>query len=92
VANETSGLDVVNVASGAVSSVSFGTAGYGLGITPDGTQLYVLLPAVGQVRVLDRASRAAVKTLFVGGVPRNVTFASDGKALLANEQAIVFIQ
>jgi YVTN family beta-propeller protein len=92
VANEISGLDVVNVASGAVSSLSFGTAAYGLGITPDGTQLYVLLPVLGQVRVLERASRAAVKTLLVGGIPRNVTFASDGTALVANEEAIVFIQ
>ena len=32
VANELSGLDVVNVASGAVTSISFGTAGYGLGL------------------------------------------------------------
>jgi YVTN family beta-propeller protein len=92
VANEVSGLDVVNVASGAVTSISFGTAGYGLGLTPDGTQLYVLLPGTGEVRVLDRVSRAAVKTLLVGGTPRNVVFASDGTALVANEQAIVFIQ
>jgi YVTN family beta-propeller protein len=92
VANEVSGLDVVNVASGAVTSISFGTAGYGLGLTPDGTQLYVLLPGTGEVRVLDRVSRAAVKTLLVGGTPRNVVFASDGTALVANEQAIIFIQ
>lgn len=92
VANEVSGLDVVDVATGTVTSTSFGTAGYGLGLTPDGTQLYVLLPATGQVRVLDRASRAPVKTLFVGGTPRNVAFAADGTALVANEQAIVFIQ
>jgi YVTN family beta-propeller protein len=91
VANEVSGLDVVNVASGGVSSISFATAGYGLGLTPDGTQLYVLLPATGEVRVLDRISRAAIKTLLVGGTPRNVVFASDGTALVANEQAIVFI-
>ena len=92
VANEVSGLDVVNVASGAVTSISFGTAGYGLGLTPNGTQLYVLLPGTGEVRVLDRVSRAAVKTLLVGGTPRNVVFASDGTALVANEQAIIFIQ
>ena len=55
VANEVSGLDVVNVASGAVSSISFGTAAYGLGLTPGGTQLYVLLPGPGEMRVLDRA-------------------------------------
>ena len=92
VANEFSGLDVVNVATGAVSSVSFGTAGYGLGLTPDGTQLYVLLPAAGEVRVLERVSRTLVKRIFVGGVPRNVTFAADGAALVANEVAIVFIE
>jgi YVTN family beta-propeller protein len=91
VANETSGLNVINVASGAVTSTSFGTAAYGLGLTPDGGYLYVLLP-LGQLRVLDRATRAPVKTLFVGGTPRNVVFAADGTtALLANEQAIVFI-
>jgi len=65
---------------------------YGLGLTPNGTQLYVLLPGTGEVRVLDRVSRAAVKTLLVGGTPRNVVFASDGTALVANEQAIIFIQ
>jgi YVTN family beta-propeller protein len=92
VANEVSGLNVVDVASGAVTSVSFGTAAYGLGLTPDGSQLYVLLPDVGHVRLLDRVSRAPIKTLFVGGIPRNVVFASDGTALVANEQAIVFIQ
>jgi DNA-binding beta-propeller fold protein YncE len=92
VANEVSGLDVVNVSSGAVTSISFGTPGYGLGLTPDGTQLYVLLPEAGEVRVLDRVSRGQVKTLFTGGVPRNVAFASDGRALVTNEEAIVFIE
>jgi hypothetical protein len=31
-------------------------------------------------------------TLPIGGTPRNVVFASDGTALVANEQAIVFIK
>jgi YVTN family beta-propeller protein len=92
VANEVNGLDVIDVASGTVSSISFATPGYGVGLTPDGTQLYVLLPEAGQVRVLDRATRAPVKTIAVGGIPRNVVFASDGTALVANEQAIVFIK
>jgi YVTN family beta-propeller protein len=92
VANETSGLDVVNVASGAVTSTSFGTAAYGLGLTPDGGYLYVLLPGVGELRVVNRITRAPVKTLFIGGTPRNVVFAADGTtALIANEQAIVFV-
>lgn len=92
VANEVSGLDVVDVASGTVNSISFGTAAYGLGLTPDGAQIYILLPQMGEVRVLNRASRTAVKTLPIGGTPRNVVFASDGTALVANEQAIIFVK
>ena len=93
VANEGSGLDVVNLESGEVTSVSFGTAAYGLGLTPDGEQLYVLLPQAGEVRILDRATLATIRTLFVGGTPRNVTFDSRGTtALVTTEQAVVFIR
>lgn len=93
VANEQSGLDVVDLESGEVTSVSFGTAAYGLGLTPDGEQLYLLLPAAGEVRILNRATLATIRTLFVGGTPRNVTFDSRGKtALVTTEQAVVFIQ
>jgi YVTN family beta-propeller protein len=92
VANEISGLNVVNVASGAVSSTSFGTAAYGLGVTPGGDQLYVTLPQAGELRVLTRTTRALVKKLAIGGTPRNVAFATDGTALVTNEQAVVFIR
>jgi YVTN family beta-propeller protein len=92
VANEVSGLNVVNVASGAVSRTSFGTAAYGLGLSPSGSRLYVLLPQAGEVRVLNRATRTLVKKLSIGGTPRNVAFASDGTALVTNEQAVVFIK
>jgi YVTN family beta-propeller protein len=93
VANEATGLDIVNVASGAITSIGFGTAGYGLGLTPDGAHLYVLLPDAGEVRVLDRATRAPLKTIVVGGRPRNVAFTRDGRtALVATEEAVVFIK
>jgi len=93
VANEVSGMDVVNVETGNVASVSFGTAGYGLGMTPDGAQLYVLLPQAGEVRVLDRATRAPVKTIVVGGTPRNVAFGARGAvAIVTNEEAVVFVK
>jgi YVTN family beta-propeller protein len=92
VANEVSGLDVVNVSSGAVTSTSFGTAGYGVGLTPGGNRLYVTLPQAGEVRVLNRTTRALVKKLFIGGTPRNVAFGSQGTALVTNEEAVVFIQ
>jgi YVTN family beta-propeller protein len=92
VANEVSGLDVVGVASGAVSSTSFGTAAYGLGLNPRSGQLYVTLPQAGEVRVLNRATLTPVKTLHIGGTPRNVAFASDGTTLVTNEQAVVFMR
>jgi DNA-binding beta-propeller fold protein YncE len=92
VANEQSGLNVVDVESGTVTSLSFGTAAYGLGLTPDAEQLYVLLPAAGEVRILDRATRAPIKALWVGGTPRNITFDSRGTtALVTTEEAVVFI-
>lgn len=92
VANEISGLNVVNVASGNVASVSLGSAGYGLGMTPDGAQLYVLLPDAGEVRVLERMTRSPVRTITVGGRPRNVAFDAGGRtALVANEQAVIHI-
>jgi YVTN family beta-propeller protein len=93
VANEVTGLDVVNLASGSINSISFGAAGYGLGLTPDGAQLYVLLPLVGEVRVLDRSTRTPLKTLLVGGIPRNVVFTADGRTgLVATEEAVVFVR
>jgi len=93
VANEASGLNVINVASGQITSVSFGTAGYGVGMTPDGAQLYVMLPDAGEVRILDRTTRALVKTLTIGGRPRNVAFTKKGDAaLVTNEQSVTFIK
>jgi YVTN family beta-propeller protein len=93
VANEQAGLNVMDVESGAVTSVPFGSAAYGLGLTPDGEQLYVLLPGAGEVRILDRATRAPIKALWVGGTPRNITFDSRGTtALVTTEEAVVFIE
>src|SRR3954470_1469462 len=92
VANEVSGLNVVVVTSGAMSSTSFGTAAYGLGLNPRSGQLYVTLPETGEVRVLTRATLTPVKTLHIGGTPRNVAFASDGTTLVTNEEAVVFIK
>ncbi len=93
VANEQAGLNVVDVESGAVTSLPFGTAAYGLGLTPDGEQLYLLLPRAAEVRILDRATRAPIKTIWVGGTPRNVTFDPLGTtALVTTEEAVVFIR
>jgi DNA-binding beta-propeller fold protein YncE len=93
VANETAGLNVVNIESGIVNAISFGTAAYGLGLTPDGEQLYVLLPATGEVQILDRVSLTPIKRIAIGGTPRNIVFDSHGTtALITTETAVVFIR
>lgn len=93
VANEVSGLDVVDVETGEFESIDFGTAGYGLGMTPDGAHLYVLLAQAGAVVVLDRESLEPVTTLETGGIPRNVTFDAAGEtAIIATEESVVFVK
>lgn len=93
VANEANALNVVRVPSGATARIDLGTPAYGLAVTPDGKQLYVSLSEAGTVRVLDRATRREVRTILVGGTPRSVAFDASGEtALVANEQAVVFIR
>lgn len=92
IANEVSGLDVLFLQSGKVRSYGFGGPAYGLGITPDGEQLYVLLSA-GEVRILDRATLAPIKTITVGAPARNVAFDRRGTtALVTNEASVTFIR
>ncbi|HWZ28209.1 MAG TPA: YncE family protein [Gemmatimonadales bacterium] len=80
-ANESQGLDAVTIATGAVTTVSGLTAGYGLGETPDGAQLWVTSPLEGRVYIVDRATLTLGTTVELGGtvVPRNVAFTADGK-------------
>lgn len=93
VANEQTGLDVVNTSTGEVIHRDLGTMGYGLALTPDGTQLYLALPLTGEVRILDRATLAVVKSLTIGGLPRNVTFDRSGQtAIVTNEESVTFIK
>jgi YVTN family beta-propeller protein len=93
VANERTGLNVVNVESGIVNSLSFGTAAYGLGLTPDAEQLYVLLPGAGEVQILNRTTLTPIKRLPVLGMPRNIAFDAGGTtALITTEAAVVFVR
>lgn len=60
--------------------------GFALAITPDGKQVYVGMRSAGMVRVYDRATRAVVKDIATGGVPRRIAFSADGTwAVIANE-------
>ena len=53
-------------------------SGYGLGITPDGAQLYLTDPLSGRVAIIAQKSLATVQILTLGGQPRNVAFDATG--------------
>ncbi len=92
VAQESGGLTIVNLATGAQTSVSLQTAGFGLALSPDGAQLYIAASQQGQVFVVDRISRTIVKTINTGGEPRRVAFDASGKtAAVANDDGWVDI-
>jgi len=61
-------------------------------MTPDGAQLYVTDPIGGNIRVVNRVTRALVTTLAVGGRPRNVAFNKGGSAgFITNENDFVTV-
>ncbi|MFI5213565.1 MAG: hypothetical protein ACHQU8_03410 [Gemmatimonadales bacterium] len=95
VANESGALDVVDIATGTVTTpVNFGAGAFGLALTPDGTQLYATLWTVGAVTIVDRATLTIVKTISTGGTPRRVAFSPDGlTAVVASEAgSVIFIR
>jgi len=78
-ANEDHGLDVVSVATGTATTVAGIDAGYGLGLTPDGEELWVTSPTEARVYIVDRQSAAVATTVqLAGAMPRNVAFSADG--------------
>ena len=94
-ANEDSGLSVVDLATGAVlPSVNPMGSGYGLGLTPDGAQLYLTEPSSGRLAIIDRASLQTVSIVIVGGAPRNVAFSADGTTgvVTDGDGRVLFIQ
>jgi len=50
-------------------------------LSPDGARLYVLCQQSEEVRVLDAASYAVIKTIAVGRAPRGFSFSPDGARL-----------
>ena len=50
-------------------------------LSPDGARLYVLCQQSEEVRVLDAASYAVIKTIAVGRVPRGFSLSPDGARL-----------
>ncbi len=50
-------------------------------VSPDGTRLYVLCQGSDEVRVLNAATGAVLRTIPVGHLPRGFSFSADGKRL-----------
>ncbi|HEV8123341.1 MAG TPA: YncE family protein [Gemmatimonadales bacterium] len=91
IANETLGLDIWSLKTRTrITTVPM--QAYGLGMTPDGVHLYVTDPLGGNIRVVNRVTRALVTTLSVGGTPRNVAFNKGGSAaFITNEVDFVTV-
>jgi adhesin/invasin len=79
VVSENGGLEIFGLASEAHEVVALGCGGYGLGITPDNTHLYVSCSAgESGLRIIDRASRTEVDALELPGVGRRIAVAPNG--------------
>jgi len=92
VANELSNvLHIIDLGSGAVTNVALSSGGEGISLGSDG-KLYIGEVFAGLVQVVDPATRTVVRTVTVGGVPREVaTDAARGRVLVANESGWVDI-
>jgi YVTN family beta-propeller protein len=90
VANEMSGLvQIITLSSGTIDSVALSSGGEGIALGGDG-KLYVGEVFAGRVQVVDPATRTVVRTITVGGTPKEV--ASDPKrnrVLVTNEDGWV---
>jgi YVTN family beta-propeller protein len=49
--------------------------------SPDGARLYILCQQSGEVRVLNAATNAPIKTVVVGHIPRGFSLSADGSRL-----------
>jgi hypothetical protein len=88
VANENGYLDVLNPSTlQSVRRVLLpGLSPFGLGVTPDGAQIYVTSPVTGQLVIADRRPDGPYQVLPVGGIPRRIAFDATGStAVISNE-------
>ena len=95
VVNENGNLEIYNLQTGArAATVFLGGQPFGLAMTADHLQLYVSQMSAGTVSVVDRQTRAVVKVIPTGGIPRHISFSFDGgTAIITNESHYVtFVQ
>jgi YVTN family beta-propeller protein len=78
-------LDPTSLATKAIIPLT-GAAPFDLAVSPDNAQLYVVSAQTQRLTIIDRATRAVVKTITLNGIPRRVAFDPRGdKAYVSNE-------
>jgi len=92
VANEDGWVDEITLATGAIATslpIAGGLYGYGpfgLALSPNGT-IIAVSTGVGAIHFLDAGTLAILRTVQTGGVPRRISFRSDGARLLVANEA-----
>jgi YVTN family beta-propeller protein len=72
--------------------IRLSAGGFGIALTPDEAQIWITLPAAGQVIVVDRASRTVVAEVAPGGTPRRLAFNRSGDtAIIADEAGAIHL-
>ncbi len=86
VANEAGWLDIRNLTTGARTDSLPIPSAFGLGVTPDGAQVWVTQSGMGRVAIVNAATAAIVDSALTLGAPRHIAFSPSGDAaLVANE-------
>ena len=86
VANEVSNvLHIITLSSGAITNVPLSSGGEGIALGSDG-KLYIGEVFAGFIEVVNPVTRTVVRTINVGGTPREVAAdAARNQVLVANE-------
>jgi hypothetical protein len=88
IADEGDNLQIWNLTTNQLKETVPGAGGFGLGLSPDGKFIYTAQG--GQVRIIDRVSRAVLRTVLTGGTPRRIAFDPvTGTAVISNESGWV---
>jgi YVTN family beta-propeller protein len=88
VAGEAGDFIVLDLEAGTeVARTPLGSGGFGIALTPDQAQVWVTTPTSGRVLVLDRATRAIVTTILLGGEPRRLAFDRSGRTAVVADEA-----
>ena len=79
-------LYTINLGTGTITGTALSASASTIALNAAGTQIYVGMLFAGEVEVLDRATRAHVKTIFTGGTVRDMaTDVARNRVIVTNE-------